>query len=114
MHPEIIEMKPINMVQVKSHLKSIKKRDKELDFRGNKLEEYVNKFVKLSDKEAAELYEKISKLNISRLKDEHIHKIIDILPETVDDLKVVLQGYTITLKKDDMTSIVNAVKEFAK
>ena len=50
------------------------------------------------------------KLNISRLKDKHINKIVDLLPNDVDDLKSILSGENLTLKQEDLTKIVETIK----
>ena len=109
---EILNEEAMNMYQVKEELAKIKKRDNELNFRANKTEEYLNQFTHIKDTD--KLYEKISKLKIPRLKDQHIHKIIDIMPKTEDDLKAVLQGYTVTVNKDATKKVVSAVNDFLK
>jgi len=77
MEPEIIEMKPISLSEVKKELKKIKKRDEELTFRGNKVEDYINSIHVISEKDAKEIYEEIEKLKILRMKPQHIIKFID-------------------------------------
>ena len=109
---EIISEKAIPMADLKEKLKKIKERDKELNFRANKVEEYLDMFVKMKEKDAEGMIKKLEALNIPRLKPEHIVKIIDLMPETVDDLKVILQGYTLTVNKENMAKIVEVVKEF--
>ena len=101
---------PINVYQLRKELERIKKRDNELNFRANRTEEYLNQITTL--KNANELFEKISSLNIPRLKEQHIHKIIDIEPTTVNELKVVLQGYPITLNNESIKKIVDTINEF--
>ena len=59
----------------------------------------------LTHKQAKELYDKLISLSIPRLKDEHIHKIIDVLPRNVDDVKLILQGFVITVTKDNSLKI---------
>jgi len=110
--PQLIEEHPINMVELKTELESIRKRDKELSNVSNKTEEYLNQFVLLSAQKAKELDSKLRALKISRLKDEFIIKIIDTTPTTVDDLKVLLQGYVVSINQEDMKKIVNVVKDF--
>lgn len=112
--PEILDEMPINMVQVNEELSKIKKRDKELNFRASRTEEYLKQLVKLDSKKASELYSKLESLNIPRLKDIHIHKIIDIMPTTLESLKVVLQGYTLTVNNENLKKIVNVVNEYAE
>ena len=87
-----------------------KKRDKELNFRATKTEEHLGHIG--TPKNLDPLFDKISKLNISRLKEQHIRKIIDMMPKTVKDLKVIMQGYTISLNNENMKKIVDAVNKF--
>ena len=112
--PEIISEKPISVTELNQEIDKIKKRDKELNFRVGKTEDYVNQFASLSKAKEEELIKKLEKLNIPRLKDIHITKIVDILPKTVDDLKIILQAYTITVNNDNMKKIVDVTKDFAK
>lgn len=107
---QIVSETPINIYTLKKELEKIRKRDNELNFRANRTEEYLQQIATL--KNAEELFSKIMHLNIPRLKEQHIHKIIDVTPTTVNDLKVTLQGYTITLNNDSMKRIVDAINEF--
>ena len=112
--PTLISEHPINMVELKGELEAIKKRDKELGFRSNKTEEYLNQFVTLSLKQAEDMEKKLRDLKISRLKDEFIIKIIDTMPTTVDDLKTLLQGYVVSINQEDMKKVIAVVNEFVK
>jgi DNA-directed RNA polymerase subunit F len=106
---EIMSENPISAAQLKEELAKIKKRDKELNFRAVKTEEHLEHIS--PTKNTSALFEKISKLKISRLKDQHIYKIIDIMPATVKDLKVVMQGYTISINNENMKKIVDIVNK---
>lgn len=110
--PELLEKNPVSLTEMKKELETAQKRDGELGFRGNKTLEYVQQFVKLSKKANDELQTKLDELGVPRLKPEHIVKIVDILPSSVAELDVILQGYTITITKENKTKIVNAVNEF--
>ena len=107
---QLVSENPMNAYQLKKELERIKKRDNELNFRANRTEDYLNQIAVLKD--ADKLFDKLVKLNIPRLKEQHIHKIIDITPTTLNDLKVVLQGYIITLNSESMKKIVDTVNEF--
>jgi len=111
-NPEILNEQPINISDLKEELERIRKRDGELNYRANKTAEYLNLFTKIGFKQAKELAEKMEKLGIPRLKDIHIQKIIDLLPETVEDLKTILQGYTLTINNDNAKKVVDAVAPF--
>ncbi len=107
---QIISETPISIYQLKKELERIKKRDNELNFRANKTEEYLSQIATL--KNHGELFDKLMKLNIPRLKEQHVQKIIDIMPTSINDLKAVVQGYTITLNNESMKKIVDTVNEF--
>ena len=100
----------MSIYQLKKDLERIKKRDNDLNFRANKTEEYLSQVATL--KNADELFEKIMKLNIPRLKEQHVHKIIDIAPTTVNELKAILQAYPITINNESMKKIVDTINEF--
>lgn len=110
---DILEEKPITMAELKEELDKIKKK-KELNFRASKAQEYLSQFSKHDYNKVKELIEKINKLKIPRLKEEHIVKIIDVLPTRLDDLKSLLQGYTITIKNENMKKIVEVIKQFVE
>lgn len=111
---KIVKENPITMVELKEEIEKIKKRDKEPNLRVQKTEEYINLFAHLKPEKEKELKEKITKLDIPRLKEEHIKKIIDILPIDIEDLKSLLQGYTITVSKENIQKIVEVINNVAK
>ncbi|MBU0461544.1 MAG: hypothetical protein KJ574_03075 [Nanoarchaeota archaeon] len=110
----IIKETPITMAELREQLKAIKKRDEEFSFRAGKTDEYLNHFVTLKLKEAEELINKIKALDIPRLKEEHIAKIVDLLPDHLEEVKSVLQGYTITVTKENLKKIADVVSEYTK
>jgi len=110
--PKIIDEKPMCIPEVREALLKIKARDKELTFRGNKAEDYANQFAALDPKKAAELMDKLEKLKIPRLKEQHIKKIVDVMPATPNEVKVVMQGYTVTVKSEHVKKIAETVAGF--
>jgi len=110
--PDIIEMNPITESEMLDELKKIKKRDGELNFRANKSDDFLNHFKLLKKSDIKEMYSKFDELDINRLKPEHIVKIIDLLPSSEEDLKLVLSGFNLTLPKDSLTKILDVVKGY--
>lgn len=110
--PTIVEEGPISMVQMKEELESIKKNEKELNFRSNKTYDYLTQFVHMNKKKYDELYKKIENLKIPRLRDQHIIKIIDLMPGTIDEMKAVLQSYTMTVSNENLKKIVEIIEEY--
>ena len=104
---EVINENSLNIYELKDKMDNIKKRDGALTPRGIKTYDYISKFVK---KDFKKLKEKLIELNISRLKDKHINKIIDILPKDIEELKSILSGENLTLKQEDLTKIIETIK----
>ncbi|MBI3034295.1 hypothetical protein HYY72_03985 [Candidatus Woesearchaeota archaeon] len=104
---------PITLADLKEGIARIRKRDSDPNFRVKRTEEYISVFSKLNGKDSAALYEKLSALNIPRLRDIHICKIIDMMPAEANELKLILQGYTITVSNENLKKIVDIVKEYA-
>ena len=107
---QLVKEEPLTLSELKSKLDQIKKRDKELSFRANKTHEYLTVFASMQEKKSQELKKKLQDLNISRLKDKHIAKIIDLYPKNSDDLKVILSGENLTLKQEDLQRILECLK----
>ncbi len=109
MEPKIISQTPVSMAELKLEIEKIRKREKEPSIRVTKVEDYLNSLSHLAAEKEKKLIEEIKKLEIPRLKDEHIIKIADVLPKTVDDMKLTMQGYVISVSNDNLKKIVNAV-----
>ena len=108
---EIIEEKPISIFEVKDEMVEMKKRDKELNFRAKKVEEYSNNIVKL--KKSKELKKDLKELGISRLKEKSIIHMINILPKDMESVKVILTSENLTLKEEDLKKILDTVNKYA-
>ena len=112
-NPIFIEEKPLSLTDAKTIVADIEKRDEEMNYLSNKTKEYLGAFATLSQKKKDELQKNLEGLNLTRLKEEHIMKIVDFLPKTVDELKIVLQAYPLSMPKKDQEAIVKAVKDFS-
>ncbi len=107
MQGKIISKEPMLMNEVKDFLDS----EEELNYRAGKTKDYLQDFSFISTKKAKELMEKLDGLKITRLKNEIVCKIADVLPQDVDELKSIMQAYTVTLPEKDYERIVKLVKE---
>lgn len=107
--PKILSETPISIAEVKDELAKIKKRDGEaINFRVGKTEEYTQLF-SLDEKQEKELIKKIEEIGIARIKKEHIIKIVDLMPKNVEEVKIVLQGYTLTVSPENMKKIADVI-----
>ena len=108
---EVIKKAAITFAELRKELKSIKKRDGQLSFRANKTEEYLDAFTKISTKDVKEIKDEIEKLKLTRLKENHIAKLIDLMPKTVSEAKIILQGYSLSIKNEELKKIVDIIKK---
>lgn len=112
--PQFLEEKPLALADVKAVLSEIETRDGQLNPQSQKAKEYGELFGELSHSQREELYKKLKGLGLTRIKEEHLMKIVDFLPRTANDLKVVLQAYPLSLPKKDQDTIVALVGDFLK
>lgn len=104
---EIVEQKAVTMAEVRSVLDNAKKESGELNFRAQKVSEYLKDFT--GRKSQKDLYKKIDELGISKLRDRHITKIIDLMPEDADSLKIIFAGDVVSLKQDEAQKILEVI-----
>lgn len=104
---------PVFICELKTELAKIKDRDKELSFRAQKTADYLETVTPITDKNCKELIDKLSKLDIPRLKPQHLFKLADILPTKSKDVKTILQAYSLTITNDNLDKIAQTIAEFA-
>lgn len=71
---------------------------------------FVKKFTKMEPKKAKELREKLNSLEIIKLNDEVVSKLIDFLPKDKEDLSKVL--LSVKLEDSEEENVLSAIKEF--
>lgn len=71
---------------------------------------FIKKLVKLNAKEAKEMRKKLESLEIMRLKEEDIVKIIDVMPENEAELNKIFNGAG--LEENETNKILDTVKQF--
>ena len=76
------------------------------------LNKFIKKFARLDIKKAKELRKKLLELNLMKMKSDHASKIIDILPETNEDLNKIFAD--VGLDENETQKILETVKEFVK
>ncbi len=110
----IVKEEPITLAELKKHLDGIKKTDQELNFRSNKTHEYVHQLDILSVTKSKELKKKIEDLGISRLKEEHLVKLVDSVPiQRQEQVKQLFQGYPLSLNNADIKKIFDVLSEYS-
>ncbi len=97
----ILKRKPLSMAEAKEYMD----KDSGTDIIG-----FVKKFIILKPGKAKELREKIEALDLLKVREEHISKIIDIMPETSEELNKIFND--MSLDEDETKKLLETIKEF--
>ena len=91
--------KPLSMAESKEYI------EKDSD-----ISKFFKNFVKFDVKEAKEFRKKLESLNLMKMKELQIVKIIDMSPEDKEDLNKIFIG--ISLDEDETKKILDTVKSY--
>ena len=100
----INELKPLSMAEAKEIAEASESET------SKKLVLFIKKFSKLNSKEARELRKELEEMDVSKLKEEYIVKIMDILPEDAQDLNKIF--IDTSLDENEINKILGAVKKY--
>jgi len=106
----VLEEIPLSLAALKQSLHVLKEQGP-LPFRAEKTSAYLDAFPLLSVKEAEDVAQNIRALNITRLKERHVVKIVDILPKDLDSVRLVLAQETLTVKDEDLKKILDVIPQ---
>src|SRR3989338_927148 len=109
---EIIKQEPFAASEVKAELEQMQKKKKELNYRSKKVFEYINLFPSLKAEDSKAVKQELFGLEIGRLKEKQVIKLLDILPETEEEIKITLSGENITVKPEDARRIAEVIKKY--
>ena len=70
---------------------------------------FIKKFSKLRPEKAKELRGKLVELDLIKLREEHISKIIDLVPENKEDLNKIF--IDLSLEEDETNKVLDVIKE---
>jgi DNA-directed RNA polymerase subunit F len=99
----ITERTPLNLNEVKEILKDIPDSE-----RKEQMEQFLKKFLKTKNEQAKKIREELEKLDLLKIKKEHIVKIIDMLPEDASDINKIFAD--VSLNEDEINKILEIVK----
>jgi DNA-directed RNA polymerase subunit F len=94
---------PLSMAEVIEYVN--KSEDSEAGIMG-----FIKKFNSLKAKDAKELRKEIESLGIVKIRPEYTVKLIDLLPETADELNKIFVD--VSLEEDETKKILEAIKKF--
>lgn len=71
---------------------------------------FIKKFVDVDVEKAKNMRKELNELDLIKLKDEHIVKIIDFMPKDAEDLNKVAAD--VSFDQEETTKILDVVKKF--
>jgi DNA-directed RNA polymerase subunit F len=98
----IISKEPLSMAEAFKHIKE--DESSETDIVG-----FIKKFIKIKKGHAEKLRKTLQALELMKVKNEHIAKIIDLVPETKEELNKIFVD--VSLDEDESQKIINTIKE---
>jgi DNA-directed RNA polymerase subunit F len=99
----IVEEKPISMAEVVSLVGESEK--------GEAIKKFIKGFNKMPIEKANEMKSELANLDLIKLKEAHIVKIVDFMPKDASELNKAISE--VSLDQEEITKILDAVKKFA-
>jgi DNA-directed RNA polymerase subunit F len=106
---KVIESKPVSMTEAKEILSSREKK-KELSYEQKLALEHLNKFTKLSSDSATKMSEELS--SVLRMSQETLVQILNFMPKTADELRMIFSREKFSLKEDEISKILEITKKY--
>lgn len=99
----IKERAPLNMYETLDLIDGLKETDRSKDIKA-----FIKKFSETTPAKAKKLKEELENLNLIKLKNTDIVKIIDVLPENAVELNKIFTE--VSLDSDETSKILDAIK----
>jgi len=100
----ILDRKPLDLNEVQEILKDIPENEKKAQ-----IDAYLKKFLKTKPEKAKKIKEELEKLDLLKIKNEHIIKIVDLMPEDASDLNKIFTDVSLT--EDETNRILDIIKK---
>ena len=98
----IKEIKPLSISEASEF---VRKKDVDIDVSG-----FMKKFTKFNSKKAKELRKNIEDLNLIKVDAKHASKMIDLIPETKEDLNKIFTD--VSLDENETNKLLEEIKKF--
>ena len=109
---EILSKVEVSGSEVLDSINTQEKDAEELTYREEKVQEYLKKNIKLSLDDFKKVKEEIEKLEIPRLEEMHIIKIIDLMPRNGTELRSVVSNSGVILVDENSAKILDVLKPY--
>jgi DNA-directed RNA polymerase subunit F len=110
---ELISMESVSNADADKIIKE-KEKSSELTYREEKIKDFLKKFRKLSQTDFGKAKKELVALSIPRLDEEHIIKILDIMPKNGTELRAIVSHSGTVLVDENVTKILGVLKNYQK
>ena len=99
----IVNREPLTMIEVQESIKILPEGEKK-----TQIETFLKQFCKTTPEQAKKIKEECKKLDLIKIKSEHLIKLIDMLPEDSSDIYKIFSD--VNLNEDEINKILDIVK----
>jgi len=111
----VMEKKHVTIAETKNVLDKAKKRYKEAEmemlYEQKRALDHANKADNLNFRDSGSMIKKLSELELE-LNEDQIVKIVDLLPETVDDVRAVFAKERFKYGEEEIKKILDVVAQY--
>ncbi len=109
---EILSKEPISNTQVKSIISKKAKETEELTYREKKTKDYLKTYTKLKLSDFKKAREELLTLEIRRIEEKHIIKILDIMPKNGTELRAIVSHSGMVFVDESVEKILEVLKKY--
>ena len=109
---EVINQKPVHSSKVYEEITS-KTQNREQTYREEKILEYLKKTNKLEQKEFKSALDELKALEIPRIEEKHLVKILEIMPQNGTELRAIISHGGVVVVDDVVTQILEIIKKYS-
>lgn len=107
---EILSKEEVSLSEASKY---ISEKETELTYREEKVNEFLKKHAKLDYEQYEKAKEALIALDIPRIEDQHIIKILNIMPKTGTELRSIVSHDGLVLVDETAKQILDTLKQFA-
>lgn len=108
---KVLSIEPISNIEVFNEIDK-KAKDSELTYREEKTHEYIKKFAKLKVTNFKKAFAEIKELEISRLEDEQIIKVVELMPQNGTELRAIVSHSGVVLVDENVTKVLDVLNKY--
>lgn len=107
---DIIDKKPISLSEINKVISS--KDEEERTYRENKTNDYLKNFTKLDYDKFLEAKKELESLEMNKLEEEDIIKVLDLMPENGTELRAIVSNAGTIIVDDEAKQVLDILNKY--